>query len=125
MRWREHGKFLGRTATRLFCTSGAARTRRGFLPRRLLPGWERDMGQMEATTSYQEGGTTHIHVTVNLLEVQESEQQPNAVAYAFSANGHLLTQAPVDAKGNATLSFAAARDARAVRVLVGPPLEER
>ncbi len=64
--------------------------------------------------------TVRLTVTANLLETKAAEQPPKAVAYAFSSGGRLLAREPLNEKGTAILSFASAKEAMAVRVMVGP-----
>ncbi len=67
-----------------------------------------------------------LRVRANLLGVEAGQSPPRAVAYAFSSGGSLLAQAPLDEKGEATLTLPAARTPQMVRVMVGPePRQER
>jgi hypothetical protein len=63
-----------------------------------------------------------VSVQVRFVDVPDGER-PQATAYAFSADGQLLTQAPISEKGEAKLELPAERTAR-LRVLVGPAAEK-
>ncbi len=78
---------------------------------------------MESGTYSEQGGTVQVPVAVRMLASGEDEKPPQVVAYAFSTQGRLLDQAPVDEKGQATLRFPAAARARGVRILAGPAVE--
>lgn len=63
-----------------------------------------------------------IRLHLDLMESEEGAARPAAFAYAYSSGGRLLDAKPVDKDGNALLTFAAALEGMAVRVLVGPKL---
>ncbi|HEY7560105.1 MAG TPA: hypothetical protein VIH18_35450 [Candidatus Binatia bacterium] len=69
--------------------------------------------------------TIRLRVAANLLESKGAEKVPKGAAYAFSSGGRFLSRAALDEKGNATLSFPAAKEAQSVRVLVGPEIDEK
>ncbi len=61
-----------------------------------------------------------LKVAVNLIELKDAEELPWGVAFAFSSGGRLLAQEVLDEKGTASLIFPGAKEARLVRVVVGP-----
>ena len=65
-----------------------------------------------------------LTVTAELQEAESAEKRPEAFAYAFSAGGRLLARERLDDKGTARLQLPEAREARAVRVVVGPDAGE-
>ncbi len=73
-----------------------------------------------ANTKDTAPGGVPVQVSVALQASTQGETAPQAVAYAFTDTGHFIASAPVDAKGNATLSVPAARVAQNLRVVVGP-----
>jgi hypothetical protein len=84
-------------------------------------------GQEEKKVMAQEKETAdyvRLKVAVNLLELKDAEKVPWGVAYAFSSGGRLLAQEGLDEEGTASLTFPVAKEARSVRVVVGPEMEE-
>jgi hypothetical protein len=65
-----------------------------------------------------------LKVSVNLLESKDAEKAPRSVAYAFSSGGRLLARGVVDEEGTASLTLPVATEARSVRVIVGPEVDE-
>ncbi len=68
-------------------------------------------------------GEVRLKVKANLLERQGVEELPKGMAYAFSSGGRLLDQKTLDKEGQATLAFPAVKEARSIRVMVGPEYE--
>lgn len=69
--------------------------------------------------------TVPIQVNAKLQASPKGEKPPQAIAYAFSGSGRLITQAAVDEKGSATLPIPAGQNPQEVRVVVGPKTSER
>lgn len=69
--------------------------------------------------------TIRLEVKANLLNFDRTATTAQPVAYAFSSGGHLLTSQPIDEQGLASLAIASAKDARAVRVMVGPAIDQK
>ena len=68
--------------------------------------------------------TRTVQVNVKIQNSPQGEKPPNAVAYAFSANGRLLSQASVDGQGSAALPVPAASQPQEIRIVVGPAIEQ-
>ncbi|MCY7272495.1 MAG: hypothetical protein LH702_01790 [Phormidesmis sp. CAN_BIN44] len=66
-----------------------------------------------------------LEVKANLLNFDRTATTAQPVAYAFSSGGHLLTYQPIDEQGVASLEIASAKDARAVRVMIGPAIDQK
>ena len=69
-------------------------------------------------------GEVRLKVKANLLEREDVEQLPKAMAYAFSSGGRLLDRKTLDKEGQATLTFPAVKETKSLRVIVGPVSEE-
>ncbi len=67
---------------------------------------------------------TKLEVRAKLLEPERSDKLPRAKAYAYSSGSRLLAAAELDETGSTTLVLPAAREARSVRVLVGPTVDD-
>lgn len=66
-----------------------------------------------------------LRVTADFLHAEREDKRPATAAYAFSDGGRLISQASLDAKGQATLNLPATREATAVRVLIGPASQDK
>jgi hypothetical protein len=67
--------------------------------------------------------TIPIQISVNLHASPQGEKAPEAVAYAFNANGRFLGVADLDKGGQAALKLPVTDDAQDVRIVIGPKLE--
>jgi hypothetical protein len=66
-----------------------------------------------------------LTVTANLPVAEGGERPRGVTAYAFSSGGRLLARQELDENGTATLGLSESNVARAVRVLVGPVVEDQ
>jgi hypothetical protein len=65
-------------------------------------------------------GGVPIQVQVRLHPGAHGEKPPATAVYAYTASGHFLDMAALDASGGATLRVAPAKAAREVRIVAGP-----
>jgi len=63
-----------------------------------------------------------LHVSADVLGVQEGEERPQLAVYAFSPGGSLLASTALEEKAE-TLPIPPESEAQAVRVLIGPPVD--
>ena len=76
-------------------------------------------------TNDKSGASGRVELSVHVDLAQGNEpQRPQAAAYAYSAGGKLLDSQPVNEKGDARLSVAVGEEDAAVRLLVGPAIEQ-
>src|SRR5262249_6872634 len=66
-----------------------------------------------------------LRVAAEFLKAESADKRPNVAAYAYSDGGHLLAYAPLGEKGETRLELPLAREASAVRVVLGPAPEEK
>ena len=66
----------------------------------------------------------NLSVATTLVDSEGAEKLPDMMAYAFTSGGRLLAQDNVNSKGEATLRFAGAETPQAVRVVIGPEIEQ-
>ena len=64
-------------------------------------------------------------VVTELVDVKSDTKPPEVFAYAFSADGRMLTSAPVKDGGRAALRVPVTASKDRLRILVGPASEEK
>src|SRR5690242_14016628 len=79
---------------------------------------------MPKQTQGKDVRTIPLQVSVNLHASPQGEKVPEAVAYAFNANGRFLGAASLDKQGLAAMRVPVTDDAQDVRIVVGPKLEK-
>jgi hypothetical protein len=65
-----------------------------------------------------------LRVKASLLDFRQDDTA-KAAAYVFSSGGQLIAHEALDANFSATLALPAAQEARSLRILVGPQVEEK
>ncbi len=66
-----------------------------------------------------------LRVAAEFLKAESTDQRPAVAAYAYSDGGRLLSYAALGEKGETKLELPVAREASAVRVVLGPAPEEK
>ena len=66
-----------------------------------------------------------LRVAADFLKAESADKRPAVAAYAYSDGGHLLSYAALGEKGEAQLELPMAREASAVRVVLGPAPEDK
>lgn len=69
--------------------------------------------------------TVQLKVRAELIDPQRADTKPDVVAYAFSSGGQLLDRSNVDQMGDAVLNLQESENARRIRVIIGPNIEEQ
>lgn len=77
-----------------------------------------------ATRNDNAGASRQVELAIHVDLANDGRERPKASAYAYSAGGHLLASKSVDEKGNANLAIAVGDEDSAVRLLVGPVVDE-
>jgi hypothetical protein len=71
------------------------------------------------------GNTRHVEFAVHMDLIDASgTEQPQVTAYAYSQGGKLLGSKAFDARGNAKLTVPVVEEGSAVRLMVGPAIEQ-
>ena len=66
-----------------------------------------------------------LHVRADFVDLAKTDKMPDAAAYAFSSEGHLLAAAPVNGQGMAALTLPVPSAVTRLRVLVGPKTDDK